>query len=165
MKQHKQIALGIATTCLLFACKKDDHNNSSTPTNNLTAMEKLLIGSWSLQSGVDSFYTNNGINEVKDALEPCQKDDVYTFKDDNSYTVKDGANKCSPSTDFNSFVSWSISKDTLLKNFHSLSIYLDESPSIIQLDNTTFKLSYQKSTSLPGGYWSYQTHIFTFKRK
>lgn len=93
----KKILLSCMAATCLFSCSKKEHKDNTDPTTpgkELSALEKKVLGKWQLVSSVDS---NTAFNPAKvtDALQECEKDDVYTFSADKTYGRDAGATKCS----------------------------------------------------------------------
>lgn len=93
MNTHITRATGLAllTLFILFAsCSKDD--SKSTPASKSV----LIARNW---KQTDLLAAQAGTPEVSvfnTFFEPCNKDDIWQFKADGTYTVVEGATKCSP---------------------------------------------------------------------
>ncbi|MCU0443417.1 MAG: lipocalin family protein [Microscillaceae bacterium] len=69
---------------MLFACKKD---NEEPPAS--------IVGKWKQTAGVIS-PALGGITDYFSDNEPCNKDDIYEFKSNNTYESTEGATRCDP---------------------------------------------------------------------
>ncbi len=78
MQKRNSIVIAICTVVLLITgCKKD-----------LTLIEVMQSGQWKVTG-----QTYNGTDSFS-SIEACEKDNIFTFKSDNSYLVDEGATKC-----------------------------------------------------------------------
>lgn len=78
MQKRNSIIIAICTVILLITgCKKD-----------LTLIEVMQSGKWKVTA-----QTYNGKDTFND-MEACEKDNLTTFKSDNTYLVDEGATKC-----------------------------------------------------------------------
>ena len=102
MKSTLKSAASFLFICTLavIGCKKDD----PSPTEILTAESCWKI---TLLEGFDK--VNNLWVAVP--IEDCQADDCFSFKTDQTFTVEEGAAKCSPDDPQQSKGSWSLSDD------------------------------------------------------
>jgi hypothetical protein len=80
------------------ACKKDDDKSPS---------EILTAGTWT-QS--DYKEDSDGDGDIESTIEPCDKDDTFTFKTDGTLEYRVGALKCAP-TDTDGDGTWALSAD------------------------------------------------------
>ncbi len=80
MQKRNSIIIAICTVVLLITgCKKD-----------LTLIEVMQSGKWKVTA-----QTFNGQDEFSTTT-ACEKDNLTTFRSDNSYFVDEGATKCDP---------------------------------------------------------------------
>lgn len=134
----------LAFSLFASSCKKDKKED---PPKELTKKE-LLSNSWKV---TDILAPGNIsiINQDFDQIK-CFKDNIFTLKSDNSYTIEEGAVVCSNS--YESAGTWSLTEnDTLIKftptSGNGLSITL------ISVDQTTLKASYNFADApIPGTY-------------
>lgn len=141
-------------------------NPNPNPTTQLTVTEKLLVGDWVLTKGVSHHTDSYGANDSANRLDDCQTDDVYTFKNDKTYVVSDGAKTCASQSSYNYPNDWTIEDDSTLTGFISLQATLrDEYPKIITINNSILQLKYEESYSASGVYWTDDVYIYTFQRK
>lgn len=93
MKKITLFVLVAVMATLVSSCKKDDDNNSNNPSggSSATKTEMITAKSWKvtgLTVGGQDFYSQ---------MDACDKDDLHTFKTDNTYIYDEGASKCDPS--------------------------------------------------------------------
>lgn len=140
----------VVFSLLLMQCKKDEAP-PKTPS-------ELMLGSWGLTAQTISpgFDFGNGIvvTDVFAILEACDKDDITIFKTNSEGEFNEGPSKCDPQYDQVTPFIW-----TLRSNNTILSID-GEDFNIIQLDNTTLKITY---TLVDSGVTYTQTITFTKK--
>lgn len=85
----------MAVTCL-FSCSKKESNKTSDPPidgKELSALEKKVVGKWQFVSSIDSNTVFNPAR-ITDAMVECEKNDVYTFTTDKTFTIDEGATIC-----------------------------------------------------------------------
>ena len=86
MKNLFTSALLLAMIVLVFSCKKDPVSKSNT--------DLLTKGNWkqiNAESGTDGVYKS-----VWNSYDPCDKDDLVTFKVNQTFQIAAGATKCNP---------------------------------------------------------------------
>lgn len=124
----------IVFSFLLLQCTKDD-----TPAKPVS---EQILGSWELKAytfnpAYDYLGTGEKVTDLYAILPACYIDDIYTFKTNGQGVIDEGGSKCDPQdVDTYPFI-W-----TLKDNNKVLYVdFLDEDYNIVQLDNTTGKLS------------------------
>ncbi len=87
------IALLTFATLATVSCKKEDKQEAPAVTKENIA-GTYMVGSYKVQIG-------SGVEEDKttEVFEPCQLDDMTTFKTDLTYAVVDAGTQCSPATE------------------------------------------------------------------
>jgi len=118
-------------------------NNSSTNnplnTNNGGGGNNSIIGKWKANAGILIIGTDT--TDVYAAMDDCEKDNISSFNSDHTYVVDEGTLKCTPEdpTAFNG--TWSLSGNNLTVITPSNT----QKWEILQLDNTTLKITYTGS--------------------
>lgn len=134
----------VAVSISLFttSCKKDKKEETPEPTK-----KELLSNSWKIVN----IQTADGTSIISMPVEQitCFKDNIFTMKADNGYIIDEGANVCSDS--YASTGTWALTENDTKINFtpttgNGLIITL------ISVDKTTLKASYEITTGLPGIY-------------
>jgi hypothetical protein len=100
MQHYKTMLTCIAAT-LILSCSKKDDDKKTTPTPVTPTTDKL-IGSWKTIAAVADrpvyhWNTLELVTDLWDREEDCRRDDLLTFKADNSYVADEGATKCTAS--------------------------------------------------------------------
>lgn len=93
LMRYAKLFTALVAVITLHACKKSDSKTDNPSGSSLSALETKVVGKWQLVSSVDS---NTAFNPavITDATRDCEKDDIYTFSSDKTYTVDDGINTC-----------------------------------------------------------------------
>ncbi len=147
----------IGVVAVLFnttACKKSDDNGGSN--SNLSATAQKIVGTWGLESNKLAYTNANGsAGTVYNNLKDCEKDDIYTFNADKTYSVTDGSQSCNAAGGYGSGYIWRVPDDSSLDFAHGPA--WQGISKIEQLDNTTLKLG---APIPPNG-----RATFIFKRK
>jgi hypothetical protein len=92
MKMNKFLWIAMAGLLSLNACKKDDPQNvNKVDITGKTNKEVLMIQPWAFHS-----YTQTTNGNVVDAMDACQKDDVFIFKANDLCDVRTNSIKCYP---------------------------------------------------------------------
>lgn len=96
MKQITLLAIAVLT---LVACsKKNEATNpvNNQPASNLNDMEKMLVGNWIVESKYrrTPASTTDTTSTYLDLMDPCEKDNVFTFRADKRYTLDEGTDTC-----------------------------------------------------------------------
>ena len=128
------------STSILISCQKDKDEEPATPTK-----KELLSNKWKV---VD--VKNAGGTSVIDAPFPqivCLKDNIFTLKADDTYTIDEGAVVCEPSTAQSG--TWSLtSNDTKIQFTPATGDPLTFD--LIDVNATTLKIAYAiTGTGLP----------------
>jgi hypothetical protein len=89
----------VALSLSLMSCsKKDDpkpSNTTTTPTTSTDTKTLLTTGSWiEVKSTIKK--KNSDVDSVSTTPEPCDADDLITYKSDGTYVSDAGATKCDP---------------------------------------------------------------------
>ena len=131
----------------LSSCKKDE---------DLSNTELLCRAPWVLSASTFNppyFFEDVGsISDYYAALAPCQKDDIWSFDENGTYTKEDGANKCDqtdPSVLENG--RWTLSSDGTSLVIEPFYIYWAEYE-ILELTKSTLKTLYVFSDTLDNIY-------------
>lgn len=131
----KKLVLIMTGALVLFAssCKKEK-----------TTTELLQAGAWKMTAGV----ATNGATTVDfytTTMQACEKDDLYTFKPDNTLFVSEGASKCnSTDPDTYTYGTYSVVGDSLSINDGSSAV----SFKIVSIDASQLKLSTGDGTTV-----------------
>lgn len=139
MRSLTQSIILVTGAFILASCSKNK-TDTSNDQNTASALESMIVGSWKYHGG-----------------EPCQVDDVYTFRSDKRFTIDEGDIKCGSmftETEWD----WVITKDSILNpNFGMPGNSASQSDlRIMRLDNDTMLLR--------GVEWGSQA-IYTYTRK
>lgn len=134
----KQILFLAVATSLVCSCKKSD-NKENPSGNQLSALETKVVGKWQLVSSIDS---STSPAKVTDVTQECEKDDVYTFSSDKSYTINDGANECTAPKVGGS---WKVGTDSLFKaelmnclcSAYPVLVYISDTKMVLRNRNTS----------------------------
>ena len=85
----KKLAMILFTAAVaLSSCSKDDDDNNNNPSGPVINTANLTVKPWKatgLTIGGADFWS---------IAEECEKDNIYTFKTDNTYIEDEGATKC-----------------------------------------------------------------------
>lgn len=137
----------IAFSLLVFsACSKDDDKDSEN------RMQLITSSSWKLNSaGIDG--NNDGTAETPlpdGTLEPCETDNLFTFRSDGTGTADEGATKCEESDPQSTEFSWSFSNNQQAVVFNdAIFTGIDGEVKILALTSSTMKLSKELDLGLP----------------
>jgi hypothetical protein len=142
----------IVFSFLLMQCKKDEAPPKPA--------SELILGSWLMTA--DNFspaydYLGNG-SKITDAFplyDACAKDDILTFKTNSEGEFNEGGTKCDAADPQSIPFLWTLKNNDKTLNISALSDY-----TIVQLDNTTMKLS---ETFTDNGITYTETYVFTKK--
>lgn len=92
MKFNKWLLMAAAGVFFITSCEKDDPDNVNkvdiTGKNN---QEVMMIQPWAWYS-----WSQTMNNNTVDAMDPCQKDDIFVFQANNKIEQRNGAIKCNP---------------------------------------------------------------------
>lgn len=136
-RMFPQLAAMIAAIVLMASCSKKDDNTNTNPG------QPTIVGSWKvtgLVSNVPLTVGGQSTTEFFQFYPACAKDNMLVFKSDKSYEANEGATKCDPNdpqvTDTGN---WTVDGTKLeIKSRTASSI----SATLVQLDNTTLKFSF-----------------------
>lgn len=123
----------IALYIIVSSCSKDDEPSASK--------SQMIARNWRQTDLLASQAGTPAVSVFDTFFEPCNKDDIWQFKADGTYTVVEGATKCNAGD-----------PDTVTTGIWQLTdndtkIIIDDAGepaqtlNIIELTNTTFKLS------------------------
>jgi hypothetical protein len=119
---------------LMVRCSDDDEEQQ-TPA-------ELIIGTWSMTSDAVSPPIDLGGGPISDFYpfyEPCEKDDVFIVKAGNVGEFNEGPTKCDPADDQVIPFTWALQSNNTVLVVDGYSF------TIVQLDNTTLKISYKET--------------------
>jgi len=146
--KHKMLIAG-AVLSLMFSCSKDESTPAPTPK---TKTQLIAAGAWKLDvAGLD--LDGNGTIDSDlppGTLEDCDKDNIYTFREDKTGTADEGTLKCDASAPQSVDFTWQFSgtnedtisfSDTVFSGFQG-------DLTIKTLDEKSFVLS--KDVTVPG---------------
>jgi hypothetical protein len=134
----KKAALVILSVAVIAGCKKDDNKDNG---NSKTQM--IASGSWKMTSDyIDPAEDVNGDgvpeHEILPFLETCEKDNLFSFTTDGTFTADEGASKCDPSDPQTQSTKWKfINNESLLVVGEANSA---DTVSIVELSAATLKL-------------------------
>lgn len=102
----KRAALVILSVAVIAGCKKDDNKDNG---NSKTQM--ITSGSWKITSQyIDPAEDVNGDgvpeHEVFPFLDECERDNLFSFATDGTFTLDEGASKCDPSDPQTQSTTW-----------------------------------------------------------
>ncbi len=96
MKNFKKITLSLFAAAALFSsCSKEDETSIvEEPVVVVPTADDFIVNTWMMTSAKA---TVPGIGEIDlfATFEECEKDDEMTFNADKSYSIAEGATKCS----------------------------------------------------------------------
>ena len=122
----------LAFTMLLLQCKKD------TPPKPAT---ELILGTWAITAvtyspGYDLFGNGTPITDAFPYYQPCEKDNVTTFKTNSEGEFNEGATKCNSTDPQSTAFLWTMKTNNTILNISALADF-----TIVMLDGKTMKLS------------------------
>jgi len=107
----------LSTVLILGSCQKDDSTNPTTKTKT----ELITLKAWKYNDAkIDQ--DNNGTGDIPlpaGVIEPCQTDNLITFKTDLSGTVDEGPTKCDAADPQSIPFTWSFTNNETTLNFSS----------------------------------------------
>lgn len=151
MKNKGLFYLMIAAAILVFACKKkSDDPGSGSNDNNGSRPTALKTKSWKITSlnasGFGEIWTNDAF------VAPCNRDNIYWFRSNDSVTNYSGASKCN-SSDPDSIRSYykfyNDNKQMILNMKLSSTIIVNDTADIVELSDAKLKLNIEYS-GIPG---------------
>lgn len=123
---------GFLIVSTLVSCKKDNDEPKSRPA-------LLTERPWTLASvGVD--INNDNKADLPFPLDDCNNDDTFTFRNDGTGTVDQGANKCDPDDPQSEEFDWSLNNDETVMSVSSSTLFLNGELTIITLNNNTMEV-------------------------
>ena len=101
----KRILFGALSLLLIVgtSCKKDKNNQTCDLSN------ASMAGSYKV-TGLTTQLGNGGPEDSFDEIEACSKDDIITYRDNNSYSVNDAGTPCDRPSPYTG--SWSLNGTT-----------------------------------------------------
>lgn len=106
--------LSVSLAVFAVACKKKSDDSTSYPDiAGKTVRQVLMMQDWKF-----SVWADSAENDTKwtDEMDPCMKDDVYSFFSNTKYLVKENGNKCYPN-DYEVDYSMATDNSTLITFF------------------------------------------------
>jgi Lipocalin-like domain len=136
MKNHIARLTGILTVSLLLIVSSCSKNDEPAATK-----AQMIARNWKQTDLLASQAGTPAVSIFDTFFEPCNKDDIWQFKADGTYTVVEGASKCdSADPDTVSTGTWQLTDN-------DTKIIIDDAGepaqtlNIVELTNTSFKLS------------------------
>ncbi len=102
--------LSVASLLLLSSCKKSSTNNS-----RCSLSSSSILGAYVRSVDLQQDTPSSPVIDLLAMEDPCERDDVLTFKTGGIYTWTDGATACNPST-LRSNGTWSLNGSTFTAN-------------------------------------------------
>ena len=140
------LLLAFFSTSILISCQKDKEEEPAPPTK-----KELLSNKWKV-----SDVKNAGGTSVIDFPVPqivCLKDNIFTLKTDDTYTIDEGAVACEPSTAQSG--TWKLTDNETKIQFTPTTgdpLIFD----LIEVNTTTLKIAYAiTGTGIPGADGTY----------
>ncbi len=130
----KAIYLCMILTTLFVACEKEKQEVSKS------TRELLVEKKW-YQKAILVNPAFMGMTNLFDSLIPCQKDDIFTYRNNGNYEIDNGILKCSPSSpQIDSATTWKLQDNKVITS-------LDIGSQIIR-DTLTIELIDEKNLHL-----------------
>jgi hypothetical protein len=132
---HIILLLMITAATVTFSCKKDKEENSAK-----TKTELLTTGTWKLISytsnpAYDWYGNGNFATDIFNALNPCERDGLDTYRTNGIVEINEGALKCN-STDPQTFtLTWAFTNNESKILYDGFDEY-----ELIELTATTMRL-------------------------
>lgn len=124
----------------LFSCKKE---NNSTDENSIAIITDAM---WKLSSSIAvSTYTGGSFEtDLLDGLPVCKTDNLFQFNPNNTFTIDEGATKCSPSDPQvrANTGTWSVSNNIMTITDSSNPAFGTLTAEIISISSSSFTLRY-----------------------
>ena len=137
----------IALALIVFsACSKDDDNE---PTDR---MQLITSSAWKLNSaGIDGNNDGKAETPLPDGtLEPCETDNLFTFRSDGTGTADEGATKCEETDPQSTEFSWNFTNNQQSVVFNdAIFTGIDGEVKILSLTSSTMTLSKELDLGLP----------------
>ena len=142
----KKPLLIVIVSLLMFSCKKDkgDNNNCTIATASITGNYKITAVTYkSSATAPETDYFNMLFPDA------CERDNVYAFSSNGSYTINDAGIVCSPASDDDG--TWSVSGNIMtidgdavdVKSFDCQSLVIVNSDTQSSGDKLTLTLTRQ----------------------
>ena len=153
MKLRLLLLLAISALLVLPSCKDDE------PT-----VKEQLIGSWQV---TQEKYTEDGVTEIYEGEglgDPCDRDDLVIFKDNNTVAYDEGPTKCDPDApQVYGTENWSLLNDDTQIQFSSDGdVY---AVTIASLNKSTLVMSESGTdTDIEGNTYTYSSEITLSKQ-
>jgi lipocalin-like protein len=128
------VALLIGGLCF-SACKKGDNDKTNT--------EKISLAAWKYDKAeIDINKDGTGDLPVPDSqIEPCEKDNLITFKADGTGTIDEGATKCDQSDPQSMPFTWTFKTNETVINFPTAIVAgVDGDVTLVSLSETAMVL-------------------------
>lgn len=88
----------LTTITVMNSCKKDaPAASSSTTTDTKTALlcgKNWMMTAFTVNPGIDYYGTGTLLTNLYGTLQPCEANNLINFSTNNSYTIDEGATKC-----------------------------------------------------------------------
>jgi hypothetical protein len=134
------LALLIVSLATFSSCKKDKDDASSISIQSISGSYKL--GAWTYQ------LNQMPVEDMIQYMDDCEKDDLFTFKNDKSFTYADAGVQCAPAGDYDG--DWNLPSSTKI-------IIDGEEFQLDSFDGTTLKIS--RSETISGDTEVYRTTL------
>ncbi|HTE26403.1 lipocalin-like domain-containing protein [Flavitalea sp.] len=131
------LMLLIGSMCLTACDKDDDKDKEKTNT------EKITLAAWKYdKASLDVNKDGTGDIPVPDSeLEACERDNLITFKADNTGTIDEGPAKCDPSDPQSIGFTWTFKNNETVINFPTAIVAgVDGDVTIVSLSETSMVL-------------------------
>ena len=152
MKNKALFCLAIAATVLVFACKKKKSDDPG-PDNNTDYSKRpamLMVKNWKITSLSTTSFGEIWTNDA--FVAPCNRDNTYWFRHDDSVAIYDGGTKCNssdPDSTRGFYKLYNDNKQMILNMKLSASITLNDTADISELSDSRMKLNIEYS-GIPG---------------
>jgi hypothetical protein len=131
------LVLFVGSVCFT-ACNKDDDNDKAK-----TNTDKITLAAWKYdKASLDVNKDGTGDFPVPDSeIEACERDNIITFKADNTGTVDEGSTKCDPSDPQSVGFAWAFKTNETIINFPTAILAgVDGDVTIVSLTETSLVL-------------------------
>ncbi|MHA4845097.1 lipocalin family protein [Flavitalea antarctica] len=129
----------LSASICLTACDKNDDNDEKAKTNT----DKLTLAAWKYdKASLDVNKDGTGDVPVPDSeIEACERDNLITFKADNTGTVDEGPTKCASSDPQSTGFLWTFKTNETVINFPTAILAgVDGDVTIVSLTETSLVL-------------------------
>src|SRR5689334_15577138 len=99
--KSKILLFSLLAVVAFSGCKKDEETTTTTGGGNTSANTTAITNkNWKLTAytvnpAYDYFQTGTPVTNLIGALMPCELDNLYNLTTSNTYTIDEGATKCS----------------------------------------------------------------------